>query len=90
MTPPPELDPYDPAAVSARQRQIVNQLNAIRGLAVAIVLLFVVFGMGGIVIVTAINKNRAATEKLIDTQAVLICEVYAELDRPLPPDLKCP
>jgi hypothetical protein len=84
-----DAEQYTPAAVVARQRQIIVLLNGVRSLAIALLSLFVVFGVCGILLVDTLNETRTDTRDHVREQRLVLCDIYTRLDEVPPHDLGC-
>lgn len=84
------LNSIDVAAIEARQNQIIRLLKGVRGLAAAIVILFVVFGFAATLIVERMNDTRDTTKRLARDQRTVVCDGYARNGISPPHALECP
>ena len=73
----------------AVRSHIVDLLKGVRGLAIGIVLLFVVFGVAGVALLGSINDTRTTTKNLAREQHIALCDLYMRLERVPPEELHC-
>jgi hypothetical protein len=80
---------FTPRAVIARQRQIIVLLNGVRALNIALLVLFVVFGIWSVLLLDALNETRDTTRDHSQEQRLVLCDIYTRLDEIPPDDLGC-
>lgn len=80
---------YTPAAVIARQRQIIVLLNGVRALNIALLCLFVVFGFGFAFLFDALAETRRVGRIEQREQQIAFCDLYEYIDEEPPKNLGC-
>jgi hypothetical protein len=81
---------FNADAVRARQKHIITLLRGVRALAISIVMLFVVFGVAGVLLVQSMIDTRDLTRGLQHEQHAVLCDLYSRSERPPPSALECP